>query len=396
MQIPSLAKLNLANKNVLLRLDLNVPIKDGVITDDTRIRAALPTIKAALEQAQNLVICSHLGRPKGEVAAEFSLEPVGVELAKSLDCEVHFVEDYIDTPLDQLMQTPGGKRCILLENLRFHPGETANDVDFSRQLARGFDVYINDAFGTLHRAHASTAGVVEFFKKGQVGIGGLVEQELAVLGKMRRETEAPFAVVMGGAKVSDKMAVILNLIQSCNHLIIGGAMSYTFLKYKGVDVGNSRVEEDKMELIRTIYEEAARRRVQIHLPQDHVIAQSFAADAEPKETGGEAIPEGWMGLDIGPKTRQAYSEVLAKAKTVFWNGPMGVFEWPAFAQGTLGLAETLAQSAAYTIVGGGDSVAAVNKANVADRMNHVSTGGGASLEFLEGKTLPGLRAIERM
>ncbi len=393
MQLLKLEDLDLTNKSVLIRLDLNVPLKDGVIGDETRIRAALPTLRYVLERTSKIAIMSHLGRPKGAPDPQYSLQPVGERLAELLNVDVAFVSDYEQEPLSQVMKQLDKNQIVLMENLRFHPGETKNEAEFSRKLVQGFDCYINDAFGTLHRAHASVVGCAELLKPSQRAAGLLVQREIEILSRLQKNPAAPFTVILGGAKVSDKIAVILNLLNHCNRLLIGGAMAYTFLKYKGQAVGSSRVEKDKMELVEAIYRNAEARKVEIVLPQDHVVAQTFDSAAPVQTTAGADIESGWMGLDIGPKTAERYANLVRDSKTILWNGPMGVFEWDACAKGTLTVAEAVASCPGFTVVGGGDSVAAVNKAGVADRIEHVSTGGGASLEFLEGKMLPGVRVL---
>lgn len=395
MNIRTLQDLDFRGKKVFLRLDLNVPIKNGKITDETRILEALPTVRYILERTNKVAICSHLGRPDGEVDLKYSLEPVGIRLAELLEREVVFVSEYVKEPYDQVLNQINPNQFVLLENLRFNKGETENDPDFCRLLARGIDLYVNDAFGTAHRAHASTFGVAELLDPEKRAGGFLMEKELQALSGILQHPAAPFTVVMGGAKVSDKIGVILSLLNKCNHLIIGGAMAYTFLKYKGVDVGSSRVEADRLDLVEAIFRNAEARRVQIHLPMDHGCAAEFK-ETEPRlAIDTETIPAGLMGLDIGPKTAQAYADVIVNSRTVFWNGPMGVFEWPAFAQGTKAVANALAACTGKTIIGGGDSVAAVNQAGVADRMTHISTGGGASLELLEGRPLPGIKTLAK-
>lgn len=393
MELRKLKDLDLTNKKVFLRLDLNVPLKNGKITDDTRIRAALPTIEYILEHTNKLVVATHLGRPKPGKTAEYTVEPVGARLAELTGKEVLFVADYTEEPVEQVLNQLRPDQFVLLENLRFHEGETENDPDFARQLMRGFDCYVNDAFGTLHRAHASVTGCAECVQPSSRAAGFLVEKEINVLSKIQRHPDAPYTVVMGGAKVSDKIAVILSLLNKCNHLLIGGAMAYTFLKYKGIPVGTSKTEDDKLDLVASIYKNAEQRRVQIHLPVDHVAAKEFTEGAAPVAVSSENIPTGLMGLDIGPETSKQFSDVILASKTVFWNGPMGVFEWPAFAKGSMAIAEAMAQCRGETIIGGGDSVAAANEAGVADKISHISTGGGASIEFLEGKTLPGVKVL---
>jgi phosphoglycerate kinase len=395
MSIRTLQDLEFRGKKVFLRLDLNVPIKNGKITDETRIIEALPTIRYILERTNKVAIASHLGRPDGEVDLKYSLEPVGVRLAELLGREVVFVNDYAKEPYDQVLGQINPNQFVLLENLRFNKGETKNDPDFCRLLAKGTDLYVNDAFGTAHRAHASTCGVAELLDPDKRAGGFLMQKEIEALSSILQHPAAPFTVVMGGAKVSDKIGVILSLLNKCNHLIIGGAMAYTFLKYKGFEVGSSRVEADRMDLVEAIFRNAEARRVQIHLPIDHGCAKEFK-ETEPRvEVSSENIPQGLMGLDIGPKTIKSYADVIANSRTVFWNGPMGVFEWDAFAQGTKAVANALAACTGKTIIGGGDSVAAVNQAGLADRMTHISTGGGASLELLEGRTLPGIKILTK-
>lgn len=395
MELNVLKNQELAGKKVLIRLDLNVPLKAGVITDDSRIKAAVPTIKAVMAQTNKIAIMSHLGRPKGQAKPEFSLAPIGERLAELLDAEVVFVEDYLNEPVSRILTQTKPNQIVLLENLRFHAEETKNEDNFARRVAEGFDFYINDAFGALHRAHASVVRIPEIFPKQDRAAGFLVEKEISALSGLLSGAEPPFTVIMGGAKVSDKIDVILSLLNKCNHLIIGGAMAYTFLKFKGIPVGASRVEADKMDLVSSIYRLAEERRVAIHTPVDHVTAAEFSESATPHTTAGAAIEAGQMGLDIGPQTLADYRKVILNSKTVLWNGPMGVFEWDAFAQGSLGVAQAMAACTGRTIIGGGDSVACVNKAGLGDKMTHVSTGGGASLEFLEGKVLPGVRVLLR-
>lgn len=395
MQLRNLAGIDITGKNVLLRLDLNVPMKSGKVIDPTRIEAAIPTIRYLQERAGKLVICSHLGRPHDAPDPKYSLEPVGLKLAEILGSEVVFVADYMDQPLDQVFHRVRSPQVILLENLRFHPGESANDRDFAQRLARPFDFFVNDAFGTVHRAHASTVAIPELMAPERRAAGFLVEKEVLQLEKVLRNPQAPFVVAMGGGKVSDKLGVILSLLERCNHLLIGGAMAYTFLKQRGISIGKSKIEEDKLSLVETIYREAEKRRVEIHLPVDHVVAEEFAENSPARVTAGPEIPGSCLGLDIGPKTIDAYRAIVSEAQTAFWNGPMGVYEWEAFSKGTKSLALALASCRGFTLIGGGDCVAAVNLAGVADKIDHISTGGGASLEFLEGKILPGLGVLAR-
>lgn len=393
MDFRKLSELDLTQKKVLVRLDLNVPIKKGVITDDTRITSALPTLKYILERTHKVALMSHLGRPDGEVMPEYSLEPVGTRLAELLGCEVVFVKDYVEEPAEHVLNQLDRKQIILFENLRFHAGETKNDIEFARKLGQGFECYVNDAFGTLHRAHASVTSVAELFPPEKRAAGFLVEREISVLSTLQKKPQAPFTVIMGGSKVSDKIGVVLNLLNHANYLLIGGAMAYTFMKFKGIDVGSSRVEADKMDLVASIYRNAEARKVEILLPEDHICADRFAADATPVESPGKSIPQGLMGLDIGRRTIKRYADIIALSKTVLWNGPMGVFEFDNFSRGSLSVAEAMAKASAFTVIGGGDSVAAANKAGVAAKIDHISTGGGASLEFLEGQMLPGVRVL---
>lgn len=390
-QIRTIDEINIKGKTVFLRLDLNVPLKDGRITDATRIEASLPTLRHIMERTDRIVITSHLGRPKDGPDPKYSLEPVGEKLAELLGCEVLFIRDYLNGEVQDIMKQKQPGQIVLLENLRFHPGETKNDEAFSAALASGMDVYVNDAFGTAHRAHASTVGVALRLPEASRAAGFLMRKELESLSPLLRGPKAPFAVIIGGAKVSDKIKVMLNLMQHCTDLLIGGAMAYTFLKRAGEPVGVSKVEDDQGELIEAIYRNAAARKVRIHLPLDHVVARQFSEDAAPETC--DSIPADAMGLDIGPKTISRYQAILSDAQTILWNGPMGVFEWEAFSKGTMAVAEAVARCRGFTVVGGGDSVSAVNQAGVADRISHVSTGGGASLEFLEGLVLPGVKVL---
>ena len=392
MQLRNLEDLELTGKKVFLRLDLNVPVKNGSIQDETRILEALPTIKYILERTTKLTMASHLGRPKDGGSPADSLEPVGARLSELLQREVVLYPDYTRESSIQLLNSLGKNQVMLLENLRFHSGEEANDIDFAHALVDGYDFYVNDAFGTCHRAHASVSAAAELVPANRRAAGYLIEKEIAALGSIVTKPEAPFTVIMGGSKVSDKMSVILNLLNTCNHMLIGGAMAYTFLKYKGIDVGASRVEADKLDLAETILRNAEARKVKIHLPTDHLCAKEFSESADAIPVSG-AIPAGLMGLDIGPETQKAFGRVIRDSKTVLWNGPMGVFEWDKFAKGTMASAAAMADVHGKTIVGGGDSVSAVQKSGFAEKMTHISTGGGASLEFLEGKVLPGIKVL---
>ena len=387
-----LRQLDLDGKTVFCRLDLNVPVHEGVIQDDTRVAAALPTIEYLLEKANKLVVASHLGRPKGARNAAMSLEPVAGRLAELTGYEVAFVSDYEREPIDQLLMQLSGRQFVVLENLRFFPGETANDGSFAEILMKGVDVYVNDAFGAVHRSHASIVAAADLIPPERRAAGFLIEKEIENLSKLGKP-KRPYVVVVGGAKVSDKIDVILNLLNTANDLVVGGAMAYTFLAHAGIEVGNSRVERDKFSLIDSILTRAKERGVKIHLPCDHECGADFSADTKPVTTTDAVVPEGLMGLDIGPQTRRLYQDIIGRSQTVLWNGPMGVFEWEAFSQGTRSVAQAVANCPGFTLVGGGDSVAALNRCKLADRVSHVSTGGGASLEYLEGASLPGLRVL---
>jgi phosphoglycerate kinase len=391
----SIRDLDLAGKRVFIRVDFNVPIENGRITDDTRITSALPTIRHALEAGGTAILASHLGRPRGKPKAEFSLRPVADHLSGLLGLPVTFAEDCIGEPARRavgIAQAPGGSRVVLLENLRFHAEEEANDPTFARALAEHAEVYVDDAFGAAHRAHASVAGMVPHVA--MAGAGLLMEKELGYLGLALGDPERPFVAVLGGAKVSDKIEVIENLLGRVDRLLIGGAMAYTFFKALGKPVGRSLVEGDKQDAARDIVAHAKARGVELLLPVDHVVADRIEAGAATAVLKvNDASIGDRMGLDIGPETIRLYTSQLGDARTVVWNGPMGVFEIDPFATGTMALARAVASVNGTTIIGGGDSVAAVNKAGVADRITHISTGGGASLEFLAGRTLPGVAAL---
>jgi len=388
----SVLDLNLKGKRVFCRVDFNVPLDDnGNITDDTRIVGALPTIRHIIDQGGRLILASHLGRPKGERKPKYSLAPVAPYLSKLLGKEVVMAKDCIGPEVKQLVSAMKDGDVLLLENLRFYLQEEKNDPDFCRQLAELADVYVNDAFGTAHRAHASTEGVARLLSPAVAGL--LMEKEIRYLGQALSAPKHPFVAILGGAKVSDKIAVIKNLLDKVDSLLIGGGMAYTFLKAQGYGIGKSLVEEDRIALAQELLSEAKTRGVSILLPVDHVIAQEFKAEAAHKVCNNEDFPADWMALDIGPATISLFSKTLQDAATVIWNGPMGVFEFDAFSKGTFSVARALADSKALSIIGGGDSVAAVNKAGLNDKMTHISTGGGASLEFLEGKVLPGIAAL---
>ena len=390
----SIRDLDLPGKRVFIRVDFNVPLENGTVADDTRIRASIPTIKYALGKGARPVLASHLGRPKGQVNAKYSLKPVAAKVADLLGCEVAFAEDCVGAPakeaVERIQKIAGS--VVLLENLRFHPEEEKNDPQFARQLASLVDLYVNDAFGAAHRAHASVEGITHFIPRAAAGL--LMEKELEYLGRVLTAPDRPLAAILGGAKVSDKLDVIQNFLSRVDRLIIGGAMAYTFLKARGVPVGKSLVENDKLGAARDIETRASARGLRLGLPVDHVVADRLEAGV-PHETlavGDPAIDDR-MGVDIGPLTTRNYADMINDARTVVWNGPMGVFEIPEFAKGTNAIARAVASVKGTTIVGGGDSIAAVNKAGVADRITHISTGGGASLEFLGGRTLPGVEAL---
>lgn len=391
MNKKTIEDIDVRGKRVLVRVDFNVPLdKEQNITDDTRIRAALPTIKYLLDNNAKVILMSHLGRPKGEFKPEFSLAPVAKRLEELLNTKVTMAEDVIGESAKAAVDALKEGEVVLLENVRFHKEETKNDPEFAKALASFGEIYVNDAFGTAHRAHASTEGVAKYLP---AVAGYLIKKELEVMGKALSNPERPFVAILGGAKVSDKIGVIENLIDKVDTLIIGGGMAYTFFKARGYEIGDSLLEEDKIDLARSLEEKAKAKGVRLLLPIDNVVAKEFKADAEHKVVSSEEIPAGWQGLDIGPKTCELFGEEIKKAKTVVWNGPMGVFEMPAFAKGTEAIARYMAECEGTTIIGGGDSAAAVEQLGYADKMTHISTGGGASLEFLEGKELPGVAAL---
>lgn len=377
-------------KRVFVRVDFNVPMEDGKITDDTRIRAALPTIKHLVDEDAKVILASHLGRPKGEVVEDMRLTAVGNRLAELLGKPVLKLDESVGETVKTAVHNMNDGDVVLLENVRFHKGEEKNDAELAKQFAELAEIYVNDAFGAAHRAHASTAGIAEYLPAVS---GFLLQKELDVLGKALSDPERPFTAIIGGAKVKDKIGVTDHLLDKVDNLIIGGGLAYTFVKAQGHEIGNSLVEEDKIELAKEFMQKAKDKGVNFLMPVDAVVASEFSKDADSKVVDIDAIPADWMGLDIGPKTVALYADTIKNSKLIIWNGPMGVFEMEKFADGTKGVAEAMAETAGYTIIGGGDSAAAVEKFHVADKMDHISTGGGASLEFMEGKELPGVVAL---
>jgi phosphoglycerate kinase len=382
----SVRDLDVRDKRVLVRVDFNVPVKDGEVTDDTRIRRALPTIRHLLEEGARPILISHLGRPKGEPDPKYAMDPVAARLQELLGEPVKKLDAAVGPEVEEALEDWDGRGVVLLENSRFYPGETSNDPEFAGQLAALADLYVNDAFGAAHRAHATTVGVAERLP---AAAGLLMEEEIDYLDKVLKDPERPFVAILGGAKVSDKLGVIESLLATADSLLIGGAMCFTFFKAQGYEIGNSLVEDDYLEEAKRLMEEAGDRLV---LPGDVVVAEAME-DAESETVPVDGIPVGKMGLDIGSKTVDLFSEHISGASTIFWNGPMGVFEIDAFAKGTEGVARTVAESGVTSVVGGGDSVAAVNTLGLEDRMSHISTGGGASLEYVEGKELPGIAVL---
>ena len=392
VSLPTIEDLDLEGRVVMIRVDFNTPIEDGKVADDTRIRAAIPTIEYALKKNAKIILVSHPGRPKGKEVSALSLAPVGEVLAKHLGREVSLSDRPLGEASAYLSQNLKEGEVLLLENVRFHGGETKNNDNLARELAAFTDFYVNDAFGTAHRAHASTAGITQFVQEG-VAAGYLMVEEVRALSKVLNAKRSDLVAVVGGAKVSDKISILRSLVMKANQILVGGAMAYTFLAAQGHEVGSSLVEREHLDTARELLSLAAERGVEILLPVDHVAAAEFSADATPVEVNTVDLPEGHMGLDIGPKTIALFQESIAAAKVLMWNGPMGVFEWSSFAKGSFAIAEAFARSEGYTVVGGGDSVRAVHESGLAEQVSHISTGGGASLEFLEGKTLPGIDAI---
>lgn len=380
------------SRRVLVRVDYNVPLDaNGNVSDDKRITASLPTINYLLEQGARIILCSHLGRPKGEVKKEFSLAPVAKRLKELLpNVNIYFASDCIGEEAQQKAAALKDGEILLLENLRFHKEEEKNDPEFAKKLASLAEIYVSDAFGTVHRAHASTAGVAAYLP---AVAGFLIGKELSIMGGALENPERPFVAILGGAKVADKIGVITNLLNKCDTLLIGGGMAYTFFKAMGYEIGDSLLDAESIDLAKQLMETAKQKGVKLLLPVDTVVAKAFAADAEHMTVASNAIPAGWQGLDIGEKTRELFAAEIKNARTVIWNGPMGVFEFPAFAKGTEAVAKACAECGGTTIIGGGDSASAVKKLGYADKMTHISTGGGASLEFLEGKVLPGVAAL---
>ena len=382
--------INVSGKKVLVRCDFNVPLKDGEITSDKRIVASLPTIKYLIDHNAKVILCSHLGRPKGEFKPEFSLAPVAKRLSELLGKEVKMAKDVVGESAQALAAELKDGDVMLLENVRFHAEETKNDPEFSKALASLAEIYVNDAFGSAHRAHSSTTGVADYLP---AVCGYLIQKEIEFMGGALENPKRPLVAILGGAKVSDKIGVINNLLDKVDTLIVGGGMAYTFFVAKGYHVGTSLVEEDKVELAKDMMNKAAEKGVKFLLPIDNVVGKEFDADTEYQTINSDEFPAGWMGLDIGPKTRELFADAVKGSGTVIWNGPMGVSEWDHFANGTIAVATAVAESGAISTVGGGDSAAAVQQLGFADKMSHISTGGGASLEFLEGKELPGIAAL---
>lgn len=391
MNKKSIKDIELKGKRVFCRVDFNVPMQDGKISDDTRIKAALPTISYLTEQGAKVILASHLGRPKGQVVEELRLAPVAERLSELSGRDVQKAEEAYGETVQSIIDNMQNGEILLLENVRFYPGEEKNDQELAKSFAALADVYVNDAFGAAHRAHASTEGIAHHLP---AVAGLLMEKELSVLGKALSNPERPFTAIIGGAKVKDKIGVIENLLEKVDHLIIGGGLGYTFIKAQGHEIGNSLLEEDKIELAKSFIESAKEKGVKLHLPIDAVVTAEFSPDAETDNVDIDAIPNDKMALDIGPKTSELFADVIKSSKLVIWNGPMGVFEFDKFANGTRTVAQALAEANdTYSIVGGGDSAAAAEKFGLAEKMSHISTGGGASLEFMEGKELPGVVAL---
>ncbi len=382
--------IEVSGKRVLVRCDFNVPMKDGVITSDKRIVEALPTIKYLMSNNAKVILCSHMGKPKGEIVEKYSLAPVAAHLSKLLGVEVAFAKDTIGEDAKAKAAALSEGEVLLIENTRFDKREEKNDAEFAKELASMAEIFVNDAFGAAHRAHASTAGVADYLP---AVCGYLIQKEISIMGKALADPARPFVAILGGAKVSDKIAVIENLIEKCDTLIIGGGMAYTFFKAMGYEIGTSICEDDRVELAKDTMEKAKSKGVNFLLPIDNVLGKEYNENTEPMIASSNAIPSDWMGLDIGPASRELFAKAIKGAGTVVWNGPMGVSEWANFAAGTEAVATAVAESGAVSIIGGGDSAAAIEKLGFADKMTHISTGGGASLEFLEGKNLPGIACL---
>ena len=382
--------LNVQGKKVLVRCDFNVKMENGVITSDKRIVASLPTIKYLIANGAKVILCSHLGRPKGEVVPEFSLAPVAARLSELLGQEVKMAKDVVGESAQALARDLKDGEVLLLENVRYEKGETKNDPELSKKFADLAELYVNDAFGSAHRAHSSTTGVADYLP---AACGYLIQKEIEFIGGALENPKRPLVAILGGAKVSDKIGVITNLIDKCDTLIIGGGMAYTFMKSLGYEIGTSLLEADKVELAAEMMKKAEEKGVKFLIPVDNKVGKEYAPDTEAMVVDSDKIPEGWMGLDIGPKTQAMFAEAVKDAGTVIWNGPMGVSEWANFASGTIAVATAIAESNAISIIGGGDSAAAIQKLGFADKMSHISTGGGASREYLEGKELPGIAAL---
>lgn len=390
MNKKSVRDIEVAGKKVFVRVDFNVPLQDGVISDDTRIRETLPTIQYLIEQGARVILASHLGRPKGQVVEEFRLTPVAHRLSELLGKPVVKVDETIGDAVKEEVNKLSDGDVLLLENVRFYPGEEKNDPEFAKALAELADIYVNDAFGAAHRAHASTEGIAHHLPAVS---GLLMEKELRVLGQALQSPERPFTAIIGGAKVKDKIGVIENLLNLADNILIGGGIAYTFFKAQGYEIGKSLVDNEKLDLALGFIEKAKEKGVKLYLPVDILVADDFSAEANTQVVSIDSIPAEWEGVDIGPKTAELYTDVIKNSKLVVWNGPMGVFEIDKFSNGTKAVAQACAETEGYTVLGGGDSAAAAEKFKLADRMNHISTGGGASLEFMEGKALPGVVAL---
>ncbi|MBQ5824637.1 MAG: phosphoglycerate kinase [Clostridia bacterium] len=382
--------IQVSGKRVLVRCDFNVPLKDGVITSDKRIVSSLPTIKYLIDNNAKVILCSHLGRPKGEVVPEFSLAPVAARLSELLGKEVKMATDVVGESAQALAAALNDGDVMLLENVRYEKGETKNDPELSKAFASLADIFVNDAFGSAHRAHSSTTGVADYIP---AVCGYLIQKEIAFIGGALENPQRPFVAILGGAKVSDKIGVITNLLDKVDTLIVGGGMAYTFMKYLGHNIGTSLLEADKVELAGEMMAKAKEKGVNFLIPVDNKVGKEYAPDTEAMVVNSDDIPDGWMGLDIGPKSQELFANAIKGAGTVIWNGPMGVSEWENFAAGTIAVANAVAESGSISIIGGGDSAAAVQKLGFADKMSHISTGGGASLEYMEGKELPGIAAL---